>query len=70
MPDGDAPERTALAADVEQQLDDLAGTLGRLADDLEGGHDVQPAEARRAAERVAAAADALRFADIVEGLAE
>lgn len=70
MPDGDAPDRTALSAGVEQQLGELADTLGWLADDLEAGHDVRPDEARRAGERAAAAADALRFADIVERLAD
>lgn len=68
MSDGEAPERTALSADVEQQLEELAGTLDRLADDLEAGHDVRPGEARQAAERVAAATDALRFVELVEGL--
>ena len=70
VPDGDAPDRTALSADVEHQLGELAGTLGWLADDLEAGYAVRPVEAWRAAERASAAVDAVRFVEIVERLGE
>lgn len=68
MQERDAPNHSALASDVERQLGELAQRMVSLADDLEGGFDVRPEEVRRAAERAAAAADAVRFQRIVDGV--
>ncbi|CAB4955242.1 unannotated protein [freshwater metagenome] len=54
-----------LLLDVEQQLAEFAGTLGRLADDLEGGFDVRPAEVHRVTERATASIGAVRFVQVM-----
>lgn len=68
VPGSDAPDRSALAADLDRQLSALADTLTWLADDLEADHEVAPSEVQRATDRVAAATDGLRFSQITASL--
>ena len=61
-------DRTAaLQRDVEHALAAFAEGLTRLADDLDQGRDVRPADAERLAERAAAMTTSARFLRIVAG---
>lgn len=61
----DRQDLAALQLDVERQLAEFAGSLGRLADDLEGGFNVRPIEVHRVAERATASTGALRFVRVL-----
>lgn len=59
----------ALHQDVERRLAELADDLTGLADDLQSGVDVPPAEARRLADRAAATQTSARFLQVIEASA-
>lgn len=67
MEDANALRTTTLTASVEGQLAEVARSLDRLADDLDGRHTVRADEVDGVTERVVAATDAIRFVAIVTG---